>query len=474
MSHQNFRELSPHRFFSPDPAVRNLAVDLFQQVEHLPILSPHGHVNPAIFCAGEERHNSPVDALLLSDDYITRKLFSLGVPYEEMGFVSRDGVAGENDHRKIWQILCRKIHFLSGSTAGMYLDYELQNIFEINEALCDDSGERIYNLLAEKLTSPEYQPRALFKQFNIDVLCTTDPACDHLDIHRQISAAPNGLRILPTFRADNIINLDDAHWREQIDLLGAATGESIADFRSFIRAVEAQRHYFRSMGAVAADCSTPTPYTCELPAREAERIFQKALKGQATPEDGLQFGGHMLMEMARMSLDDGLVLQLHPGSIRNYDLDIYNRFGADMGCDIPTRTEFTRNLQPLLNAYGKDPRFTLILFSLDEGTYTRELAPLAGFYPSIRLGPPWWYLNNPNGMARYFDQIMDIAGLEKMTGCIDDTSSLYLIPAKHDIWRRVTANCIAGLAARHIIGLEDSRYMMEELAMGLSRTAYHL
>jgi glucuronate isomerase len=474
MSLQKFRELSPLRFFSPDSVVRNLAVDLYQQVEHLPILSPHGHINPAIFCAGEENPISPVDALISSEDYLTRKLFSLGVSFEELGFTSRDGSAGEKDHRKIWQILCRNIRFLTGSTAGMYLDYELQNIFEINEALCDDSGERIYNLLAEKLTTPEYQPRALFKQFRIEVLCTTDQASDHLDYHRQISAARKGLRILPTFRADSIINLDDIHWREQIDQLGAVTGENITDYRSFIRAVESQRGYFRSMGAVAADCSTPTPYTCELPAREVERIFQRALKGQATPEDGLQFGGHMLMEMARMSLEDGLVLQLHPGSFRNYDLSVYNRFGADMGCDIPTRTEFTRNLQPLLNTYGKDPRLTLILFSLDEGTYTRELAPLAGFYPSIRLGPPWWYLNNPNGMARYFDQVMDIAGLEKMIGCIDDTSSLFLIPAKHDIWRRVTANWIAGLAARHIIGLEDARYMMDELAIGLSRTAYHL
>jgi glucuronate isomerase len=474
MRKPNRQELSPYRYFSPDRTIRNLAVDLFEEVEHLPLISPHGHVSPALFCSESGYSGSPVDLLILSDDYITRKLFSLGVPYEKMGFARSDGVMDAADHEAVWQIVCDHASHLAGTTSGVCFDYILQYVFGIDVQLTTENAREIYACLKQKLTLPQYQPEELYKQFHLEVLCTTDPASDRLEWHRKIAATEDPLRILPTFRADGLINLDNVHWREEVDRLAEVSGETIADYRSFIRAVESQRHYFRSMGAVAADCSTLTPYTCELPAREVNQIFQRALQGETTPADVLQFGGKLLMEMARMSLDDGLVLQLHSGSLRNYDTEMYTRFGPDMGCDIPTRTEFTYNLRPLLNAYGKDPRFQLILFSLDEGAYTRELAPLAGFYPSVRLGPPWWYLNNPDGMSRYFDQVMDIAGLEKTAGFIDDSSSLCLIPARHDLWRRVSANWIAGRVARHIIGQTDARFMMEELAIGLAKKAYHL
>jgi glucuronate isomerase len=474
MTYTPLRELSPYRFFSPEMTIRNLAFELYQQVENLPIVSPHGHVDPSIFCDPKTKFTTPVDLLIFPDDDITRMLYSLGIPLETMGISPLDNGTYEKDHRKIWQTFCDNYRYFTVSSPGFCLTYELDKTFDIQENIDHENAQRIYDQIAEKLRSPEYSPQALFRRFNLEVLCTTDAATDNLDGHRQIQSANSGLRILPTFRADGVIQLDDPQWLNQVEQLSAVTGERIADYPAFIRAIEKQRLLFRSMGATAVDCSTLTPYTQELTPLEANSIFQRALKGETTPEDAVRFSGHLLMEMARMSLEDGLVMQLHCGSWRNYDREIFVRFGKDMGCDIPIQTEFCRNLQPLLNKYGKDPHFTLILFTLDESTYSRELAPLAGFYPAVKLGPPWWYLNYPDGMARYFDQVMGIAGWYKTIGFVDDSQGLCSIPARHDIWRRASANWTAGLVARHQISMEAARGLMDELAVGLSRRVYRL
>jgi len=473
MTYTPLRELSPYRFFSPDVTIRNLAFELHQQVENLPIVSPHGHVDPSIFFDPKRKFTTPTDLLIFPDDNIIRMLYSLGIPLEKMGVFPLDGTACEKDHRKIWQTFCENYQYLAVSSSRFCLTYALIKIFDVQENIDAENAQRIYDQIAEKLRSPEYSPQALFRRFNLEVLCTTDAATDNLEGHRQIQSASSGLRILPTFRADGVIHLDDPQWLNQVEQLSAVTGERIADYPSFIRAIEKQRLHFRCMGATAVDCSTLTPYTHELTPLEADRIFQRALKGEMAAEDAVRFSGHMLMEMARMSLEDGLVLQLHSGSLRNYDREVLARFGKDVGCDIPIQTEFCRNLQPLLNKYGKDSRLTLILFTLDESAYSRELAPLAGFYPAVKLGPPWWYLNSPDGMARYFDQVMEIAGLYKTIGFVDDSRGLCSIPARHDIWRRASANWVAGLVARHQISMEDARRIMDELAVGLSRRAYH-
>jgi glucuronate isomerase len=277
-----------------------------------------------------------------------------------------------------------------------------------------------------------------------------------------------------------VVNLDAPEWRTNIDKLSEVSGIDVVDFNAFIRALEERRAYFKSMGATATDHAALTPATAELTSVEADAIFQRALIGEATTNDAARFTAHMLMEMARMSVEDGLVMQLHPGSLRNHNEIIFQKFGLDSGADIPIRTEFTRNLLPLLNKYGNpsagsgQARLTLILFTLDETTYSRELAPLAGHYPALKLGPPWWFFDSLGGMARYFDQVMETAGIYNTTGFNDDTRAFCSIPARHDVWRRVSADWLAGLVVRHIVDINDARDMMQELAVGLAKRAYKL
>ena len=217
-----------------------------------------------------------------------------------------------------------------------------------------------------------------------------------------------------------------------------------------------------------------TPNTAELTPSEADTIFQRALHGKIDSSDVSRFTAHMLMEMARMSIEDGLVMQLHPGSLRNHNEVIFQKFGLDKGADIPIQTEYTQNLRPLLNKYGNDSRLTLILFTLDETTYSRELAPLAGHYPALKLGPPWWFFDSLNGMARYFDRVMETAGIYNTAGFNDDTRAFCSIPARHDLWRRASADWLAGLVARHIIDMNDAKEMIQDLAVNLAKRAYKL
>jgi glucuronate isomerase len=162
------------------------------------------------------------------------------------------------------------------------------------------------------------------------------------------------------------------------------------------------------------------------------------------------------------------------GAIRDHNDLIYQRFGSDKGADIPARSEFTHNLRPLLNKYGMDTRLTLILFTLDESAYARELAPLAGHYPAVKLGPPWWFHDSINGMRRYFDCVMETAGLHNTAGFNDDTRAFLSIPARHDLWRRVSGNWIAGLLVRGIVEFEDAHEMMLDMAYRLAKKAYKI
>ncbi|HSQ18124.1 MAG TPA: glucuronate isomerase, partial [Anaerolineales bacterium] len=350
---------------------------------------------------------------------------------------------------------------------------ELSVVFNIDEKPSTANADLLYDLITEKLAQPEFLPRALFERFNIEVLCTTDAATDTLETHQAIRAAWDG-RIIPCFRPDGVVNLDAPGWQQNIDQLSAVSDIAVIDYSSFIRSLEQRREFFRSLGATATDHAALTPATTELTALEAETIFQRALKGQATPEDAARFTAHMLIEMARMSVEDGLVMQIHPGSLRNHNHYIFQRFGPDKGCDIPLQTEYTRNLLPLLNRFGNDSRLTLILFTLDETSYSRELATLAGHYPALKLGPPWWFHDSLNGMARYFDQVMETAGIYNTAGFNDDTRAFCSIPARHDVWRRAAANWVAGLVARHIVDMDDACEMMKELAVGLVKRAYKL
>lgn len=466
--------ISPDRLFSPDPATRGVARELYARVADLPLVCPHGHVDPRLFADPAATFGSPADLFIIPDHYVTRMLYSQGVSLEALGVPRRDGGPVEVDHRRIWRLFCENFHLFRGTPSGLWLCHELEAVFGVGEVPCAGNADRLYDELSEKLAAPEFRPRALFERFDIEVLSTTDAAGDTLAHHRAIRDSGWGGRVIPTFRPDGVVNLDAPGWRANVDALGAASGIEVGSYAALIRALEQQRTFFKSMGAVATDHAAVTPLTAELSPLEAEAVFQRALAGDASAEDAVRFTAHMLMEMARMSVEDGLVMQLHPGSLRDHNRQVFERFGTDKGADIPVRTEYTRNLQPLLNKYGNDPRLTLILFTLDETAYARELAPLAGHYPAVKLGPPWWFHDSPNGMRRYFDGVMETAGLYNTAGFNDDTRAFCSIPARHDVWRRVSADWVAGLVVRHVVEMEDAVAMMDDLAVGLARRAYRL
>jgi len=477
--------LNPDRYFSADIATREVACKLYDDVASLPLLCPHGHVDPRLFADPNVTFGSPADLFIIPDHYVTRMLYSQGIPLESLGLspspigsptgVLRKGDRGEGgDHRRIWRLFCENFHLFRGTPSGIWLREELASVFGVDEKPDSSNADRLFDLIAEKLASPDFSPRKLFERFKIEALCTTDAATDTLEHHQAIRQSGWSGRILPTFRPDGVVNLDAPNWQANIKKLSEVSNIDVADYKSFIRALEQRRAFFKSMGATATDHAAVTPATAELTLGEADIIFQHALKRQSEPNDAARFTAHMLMEMARMSIEDGLVMQLHPGSLRNHNVIIFNKFGPDKGADIPLQTEYTRNLLPLLNKYGNDARLTLILFTLDETAYSRELAPLAGHYPALKLGPPWWFFDSLNGMARYFDQVMETAGLYNTAGFNDVTRAFCSIPARHDVWRRASANWLAGLVVRHIIDMDDAREMIQDLAFRLAKRAYHL
>ena len=465
--------LEPDRFFDSDPAIRRAARAIYEESSTLPLVCPHGHVDPALL-AEDAPFPEPTALLITPDHYIYRMLYSQGIPLEELGIPARDGSPVATDPRKIWQILADNYYLFRGTPTGAWLDYELYDVFGIDVRLTSETASRIYDEIAERLSSDEYRPRALFARFNIEVLITTDSASDALEHHQRIRKSGWKGKVLPCFRPDATFRVAAPGWRDEIDALAKASGREITDYRSFVAALEERRAFFKSMGATASDYAVVEPYTERMSDMDAESLFDRALKGRAGPSDQRHFEAHMLMESARMSVEDGLVMQVHAGALRDHNEQVFRRFGPDRGGDIPVRTEFTRNLHALLNAYGNDPRLTLVLFTLDEATYSRELAPLAGHYPAVRLGPPWWFHDSIEGMMRYRESVTSTAGIYNTAGFNDDTRAFCSIPARHDLARRVDANWLAGLVARHVIDLEDAREMARALAYELARNTYKL
>jgi glucuronate isomerase len=465
--------LHADRYFSPVPAVREIARELHASVAGLPLVCPHGHVDPRLL-ALDEPFPDPAALIVIPDHYLVRMLYSQGVAMEALGIPRLDGAPVETDPRRIWQTFADHFHLFRGTPSGVWLQHEFEEVFEIAEPLTAASAMRVYDALEERLRQPTFRPRALFERFNIEVLCTTDAAGDSLAFHAQIRDADWSGVVRPTFRPDLAINFLHPGWRAELARIAAASGIEVVSYERFIRALEQRRSFFKAMGARATDHAAETPYTTELPVSEASAIFDRALAGTAGRDDLTRFTGHMLVEMARMSVEDGLVMQLHPGSDRNHNALVFERFGPDRGCDIPLATEYTRNLRPLLNRFGNDPRLTLVLFTLDETTFSRELAPLAGHYPCLRLGPPWWFLDSIEGMTRFRYAVTETAGIYNTAGFNDDTRAFPSIPARHDLSRRVDANVLADLTARHIISRDDARAMIRALSYDLVRETYRL
>jgi len=456
--------LHEDRFFDPDPAVRRVARELYEETRRLPIVSPHGHVDPRIL-ATNEPFAEPAALIVQPDHYILRMLYSRGIPLERL-------LQGEP--RAVWRLFAEQYFLFRGTPTGAWLDHELHEVLGVSAPLSAETAERSYDEIMERLAGPDFRPRALFERFDIEVLATTDAASDPLRHHCAIKESRWKGRVIPCFRPDAVFKIAAPGWAQELEKLGREHGAPLVDYAEFLRALEDRRTFFKQMGATATDHAVLEPYTTWLSPDEADTLFQLARQGKAGPADERRFEAHLLMEMARLSLRDGLVMQIHAGAFRNHNQPLFERFGADRGGDIPVATEFTRNLRTLLNAFGNDPRLTLVLFTLDESTYSRELAPLAGHYPAVRLGPPWWFHDSIEGMTRFREQTTETAGIYKTAGFNDDTRAFCSIPARHDLARRVDANYLARLTARHIVSKDDARRIARALAYELAKETYKL
>ena len=464
-------ELHEDRFFDSDPAIRRAARAVYDETRSLPLICPHGHVDPALLSRNEQ-FPEPTTLLIVPDHYIFRMLYSQGISMDTLGIPHSDGNASKTNPRDVWEILGENWHLFRGTPTGAWLEHEMYELFGIREKLDANTALDIYDQILARLETPEFRPRALFERFNIEFLATTDAANDPLAEHVVIQDSGWEGHVVPTFRPDSVYRIASPEWKREIDLLSDVSGMDVTSYSAFIAALEDRRSYFRSLGATATDHAVVEPYTERLSNSDAEKLFLRAVSGDATAEDQRRFEAHMLIETARMSVEDGMVMQLHPGAMRDHNSAVFETFGRDKGADIPVATEYTRNLRNLLEAYGNDPRLTLVLFTLDESAYARELAPLAGHYPALRLGPPWWFHDSIEGMNRFRSSVTETAGIYNTAGFNDDTRAFCSIPARHDLSRRVDANWLGGLVARHMIDLGDAREMGRALAYDLVRETY--
>jgi glucuronate isomerase len=465
--------LHKDRLFPPGPAVRAIARRLYAAVKDLPILSPHGHCDPAWF-ADDAPFPDPARLFITPDHYIYRLLYSQGVPLEALGIPRRDGAPVEQDGRKIWRLFAEHYHLFRGTPTRLWLDHAFAAVFGLKTRLGPDTADRYYDRIDAALKTKAFRPRALFKRFNIEVLATTEAPSDPLAHHQALRRSGWKGRVITAFRPDPCVDPEFEGFAEHVARMGALAGEDVASYKGYVRALENRRRFFKSMGATSTDHGHPTAATFDIPEAEAASLYAKALHGRAAPHDAELFRGHMLMEMARMSREDGLVMQLHPGSFRNHNPALFRDFGRDKGADIPMPTDYVRALKPLLDKHGNARDLTLILFTLDETAYARELAPLAGHYPILRLGPAWWFFDSPEGMKRYRAWTSETAGFANTVGFNDDTRAFFSIPGRHDVARRVDCAYLAELVADHRLNEDEAHEVAADLAYNLAKRAYKL
>ncbi|SFB06291.1 glucuronate isomerase [Collimonas sp. OK607] len=470
--------LHPDRLFPADPDTRAVTRRLYQSVKALPIVSPHGHTDPAWFAANEAFSN-PSALLIQPDHYVFRMLFSQGVRLEDVGVRSRDGTPVEADPRKIWRVLAKHWPLFRGTPSRMWLDHVFEEVFGIEQALTEANADALYDHIDSCLKTPEFRPRALFERFNIEVIATTESPLDTLSHHRALATDPwqtagGKPRVITAYRPDPVVDPAFDGFVSNIKEFGEITGEDTATWKGYLRAHRNRRAYFKQLGATSTDHGHPTARTVDLSVAECEALYAEVLTGNASPIDAEAFRAQMLTEMACMSLDDGLVMQIHPGSRRNHSADMLARFGRDKGFDIPTQTSYVDALKPLLDKHGLNPNLSIILFTLDETSYARELAPLAGVYPSLKLGPAWWFHDAPEGMRRFREQTTETAGFANTVGFNDDTRAFLSIPARHDVARRVDCSFLARLVVEHRLLEDEAVELAHDLAYRLAKSAYRL
>ena len=466
-------KLDPDRLFPVDARSRDLARDLYSAIKHLPIVSPHGHTDPRWF-AENHAFADPAQLFVVPDHYVFRMLFSQGVPLEKLGVLRADGGAVETDGRKIWRLFAEHYYLLRGTPSSLWIDHAFAEVFGIEERLAPATADRIYDHIAECLAQPAYRPRALFERFNIEVIATTESPLDDLRWHRMIRESGWAGRVITAYRPDSVVDPDFPGFVANLDRFGEITGEDCSSWEGYLAAHRNRRVWFKEFGATSSDHGHPNARTENLPQTDAAALFAKVRAGKADANEADAFRGQMLTEMARMSLEDGLVLQIHPGSWRNHNPGVLQQFGRDKGFDLPMRTDYVRALKPLLDAYGTDPHLSVILFSLDETTQSRELAPLAGVYPALKLGPPWWFFDSPEGMRRFRENTTETAGFYNTVGFNDDTRAFCSIPARHDVARRVDCAHLAGLVATGRLDADAAIEVAHDLTYRLVKQAYRL
>jgi glucuronate isomerase len=461
--------LNENRLFPADESIRPIAKRLYSSVSGLPIISPHGHTNPRWF-AENEPFPDPAQLFVVADHYVYRMLYSQGVDLEQLGI----GSASVVDPRGVWRIFAQHYYLFRGTPTRLWLDFAFQEIFGLDAPLTPANADDYYDAIAEKLRTAAFRPRSLFERFRLEALATTDSPLDSLVYHEKIYASTFKGRIIPTFRPDPVVDADFPSFQENVARLGQITHLDASRWDGYLAALRQRRLEFKALGCTATDHGHPSAATADLDPGAAEALFQRVISGEGGAEERELFRAQMLTEMAAMSLDDGLVMQIHPGSFRNHNVNLFKRFGRDIGADIPMPTNFVRALKPLLDRFGNESGLTIILFTLDESTYSRELAPLAGHYPCLRLGPPWWFHDSPEGMMRFREWTTETAGFYNTVGFNDDTRAFLSIPARHDVARRVDCSFLARLVAEHRLDEDEAQEIANDLAYGLAKRVYRL
>lgn len=464
--------LSRERLFPTEPAARELCGALYERAKDFPIISPHGHTDPRWFAENTAFANA-LELLVVPDHYVLRMLYSQGVSLVDLGVPNREGKVITSP-REGWRLFAKHYYLFAGTPSRMWLDSTFRDVFGLEVRLDEQSADEYFDHINACLAKPEFRPRALLDRFNVSFIATTEHALDDLRYHQILTEQGLSTRITTTFRPDDVLDPDYVDFSANIERLGAVTGGAITSFTGYLNALRDRRAFFRSVGATATDHGPVTPFTADLDPGESARLFDRCLQGKANEQQRALFRGHMLTEMARMSLEDGMTMQIHPGSYRNHNAHLLAMYGRDKGADIPTRVSYTDALQPLLNAVGNEAKLELIIFTLDESNYARELAPLAGHYPALRLGPPWWFHDSPEGMLRFRRSVTETAGFYNTAGFNDDTRALLSIPARHDMARRVDCRFLAESVVEGRLSEHDAMELVEVLTSSLVKRAYGL
>ena len=464
--------LDPDRLFPADDKVRGIARALYSTVKSLPIISPHGHTDAAWFALNKPFDN-PAELLITPDHYVYRMLYSQGISLEQLG-ISQHGEQPSSAPEQVWQLFADHYYLFQGTPTRLWLDHVFGEIFGLEVGLTSDTASAYYESIQSKLNTEEFLPRALFEHFNIELLATTEAPLDELSHHAALKNSDWAGRVITTFRPDPVVDPEFEGFHKNLSLLGKITAEDTSTWKGYLNALRNRREFFRNHGATATDHGHPSARTANLTTEESTALFKKVRANNYTAEDAELFRAQMLTEMAAMSVDDGMVMQIHPGSYRNHNRWLFDNFGRDRGADIPMQTDYVQGLRPLLDRFGNENNLTIILFTLDETVYSRELAPLAGHYPCLKLGPAWWFHDSPEGMRRFRQQTTESAGFYNTAGFNDDTRAFLSIPARHDLSRRIDCGYLATLVAEHRLGESEAGDLAKALAYDLAKRAYKL